>query len=240
MKRTLRNASTLSESLQRHLNTYALAASAAGVGMLTLAHAAEAKIVYTSAHKQLPLNHLSPLDLNHDGTADFFFNDSLWGTTYSAYAFLSISPTGPNKRNNQIWGTGRGKNRVASALPAGVSVGPKGRFYPGQGQMAWGNGSFSGPGCSNSKGPWADATGRYLGLKFSVGKEDHFGWARLNVQCSEHGEGFSATLTGYAYETVPDKPIITGKTKGPDVIPMEPGSLGALAAGSSRLHKAGK
>ena len=25
-----------------------------------------------------------------------------------------------------------------------------------------------------------------------------------------------ATLTGYAYETIPNRPIITGKTKGPD------------------------
>jgi hypothetical protein len=42
----------------------------------------------------------------------------------------------------------------------------------------------------------------------------------------------NATLTGYAYETVPNKPIIAGKTKGPDVITLEPGSLGRLAQGS--------
>ena len=42
-------------------------------------------------------------------------------------------------------------------------------------------------------------------------------------------------LTGYAYETVPNKPIIAGKTKGPDVatLPMETraGTLGHLALG---------
>jgi hypothetical protein len=41
-----------------------------------------------------------------------------------------------------------------------------------------------------------------------------------------------ALLTGYAYETIPNKPIITGKTKGPDAITLAPGSLGALAAGA--------
>jgi hypothetical protein len=35
-----------------------------------------------------------------------------------------------------------------------------------------------------------------------------------------------ATLTGYAYETIPNKPIITGKTKGPDVITLDPATLG--------------
>ncbi len=50
MKRTSRKPSTLSESLQRHLNAYALAASAAGVGMLALAQPAEAKIVYHRTH----------------------------------------------------------------------------------------------------------------------------------------------------------------------------------------------
>jgi hypothetical protein len=44
------------------------------------------------------------------------------------------------------------------------------------------------------------------------------------------------TLTGYAYETVPNKTIIAGKTKGADVITLESGSLGALAAGASGLH----
>jgi hypothetical protein len=41
----------------------------------------------------------------------------------------------------------------------------------------------------------------------------------------------TARIEGYAYETIPNKPIIAGKTKGPDVIMVRPGSLGALAAG---------
>ena len=41
----------------------------------------------------------------------------------------------------------------------------------------------------------------------------------------------AATLTGYAYETIPNKPIIAGKTNGPDVITVEPTTLGSLALG---------
>jgi len=62
-------------------------------------------------------------------------------------------------------------------------------------------------------GPWSGGT-RYLGLEFSISGEVHFGWARLNVSCKELH--VFASLTGYAYETIPNKPIIAGQTKGTD------------------------
>ena len=46
--------SKLSDSVHHQLSLYALAASAAGVGVLALAQPADAKIVYTPAHKWLP------------------------------------------------------------------------------------------------------------------------------------------------------------------------------------------
>jgi len=61
----------ISDSLNRQLNTYALVASAAGVGLLALGQSAEAKVVYTPAHKWLPVNKNFYLDLNHDGVNDF-------------------------------------------------------------------------------------------------------------------------------------------------------------------------
>jgi hypothetical protein len=42
----------------------------------------------------------------------------------------------------------------------------------------------------------------------------------------------SSTAIGYAYETIPNKPIVTGQTKGPDVV--EPATLGHLARGAAR------
>jgi hypothetical protein len=42
--------SKLSDSIHQQLNMYALAASAAGVSVLTLAQQAEAKIIYTRIH----------------------------------------------------------------------------------------------------------------------------------------------------------------------------------------------
>jgi hypothetical protein len=91
-------------------------------------------------------------------------------------------------------------------------------------------------------GKWTKANDRYLGLKFEIKGKFHYGWARLNVRAGE--ANITATLTGYAYETVANRSIQAGETKGDDM-PAEPGvtapggaalshtSLGALALGAS-------
>jgi hypothetical protein len=48
-------------------------------------------------------------------------------------------------------------------------------------------------------------------------------------------EKLAATVLGYAYETVPNKPIIAGKTGGADVITPQPASLGHLATGAPAI-----
>ena len=75
-----RRPAVLSESTQRRLGMYALAAGAAVVGMVALAQPAEAKIVYTPKRVQLQLGNPYPIDLNHDGTPDFVLFESLWGS----------------------------------------------------------------------------------------------------------------------------------------------------------------
>ena len=69
---------------------------------------------------------------------------------------------------------------------------------------------------------------RYLGLKFVTDGEVHYGWARLSVTLGHERQDndVSGTLTGYAYETIPDKPIIAGQITGPDVITVQSGTLG--------------
>src|SRR5580692_10290041 len=74
-----RKIANLRDCVQRQLNSYALAAGAAGVGMLALAQPAEAKIVYTAAHIPIVQNG-GPveLDLNHDGINDFQFSNTYY------------------------------------------------------------------------------------------------------------------------------------------------------------------
>jgi len=93
------------------------------------------------------------------------------------------------------------------------------------------------------QGPWLNASGygkgvknRYLGLKFLINGQAHYGWARLNLKLEGNaGKKITTILTGYAYETIANKAIITGKTKGPDAITLQPATLGHLAAGASGI-----
>jgi len=69
-------------------------------------------------------------------------------------------------------------------------------------------------------------------LQFLIKGKVHYGWARLTV-VNNH-PGLAATLTGFAYETVPCKPIITGQTKESGEI-VQPARLGHLARGASAI-----
>jgi hypothetical protein len=183
------------------------------------------------------------LDLNHDGKTDFTLDDTLYTTTAGFFRSgrLSIHP----QSANQAWGhrTSRGLH-YASPLAAGVKVGASGAFTPGSLSLAYARQEGSSSYC---EGKWNNVQKRYVGLKFTVQGKTHFGWARLNVSCT--GYKISALLTGYAYETIPNKAIVTGKTKGQDEIasverprvasssPLtrEPASLGLMAMGAPGL-----
>jgi hypothetical protein len=212
----------LASHLERRLNSYALAASAAGVSMLALAQPAEAKIVYTPTSLTIGPNGTYQLDLNHDGTTDFkianyyFCNSDICTGNLNAYPALANGVEGVK---------GFLGIPFAYALPRGARIGSK---VPFSGQFMTGSGS-------GGLGQWYDVINRYLGLRIAINGKFHYGWARLTVEVAVHAFRISATLTGYAYETIPNKPIIAGRTKGPDVITVEPASLGHLARGASGL-----
>ena len=232
----------LSESVNHQLNMYALAAGTTGVGLLALASPADAKIVYTPAHEVVRF--LLPLDLNHDGTVDF--------TLYRGYGeggnfqFLDVCQTvrvntlssgfscyGSTNMVREKRGV---RQRAAAALPRGAKIQTGNLFYANR--LRLGYHCTCGSGGTFWYGPWVnDGKGvkhRYLGLKFKVKGKFHFGWARLTVEVP-HFYNFTATLTGYAYETIPGKAIIAGQTKGPNVTTVDPVSLGHLAAGASAI-----
>lgn len=205
----------LSDSVQQQLNKYALAAGAAGVGVLVLGQPAEAKIVYTPADTNITPDHTIPIDLNHDGIVDFGFNDVNRRSHPYGFDHTGLLSVIPANQANKVEGYHRTNGNYASALRAGVSIGPNAKFTTGPNIMAT---TFIDTGRvrelnSVCNGPWSGGT-RYLGLEFSISGEVHFGWARLNVSCKELH--VFASLTGYAYETIPNKPIIAGQTKGTD------------------------
>jgi hypothetical protein len=158
-------------------------------------------------------------------------------------------------QKNEVWGKGGTYGRFASALPAGFSVRAKNSYFrQGKQLVIYGSAPPVGPVASVAgvsayawqTGFWSRSFGqfcythdRYLGLQFVIKGRTHYGWARLSVSLvhpkPKEPAKIHATLTGYAYETIPGKPIITGKTKGPDVVTFRPATLGHLAAGASAI-----
>ena len=232
-----RKIARISDSLNRQLNAYALAAGAAGVGTLCMANPAEARVVYTPAHEVIKVNGgLFHIDLNHDGIPDFELSNSYYKGEKYSWTLKVARAQSANEilmTNTQLCGG------VAAALPRGKRIGPKGSFktYPRGGWMAIVT-------ATGTCGVWARQSDlqAYLGLKFTIKGKIHFGWARVKVDTLQRP--FSATLTGYAYETIPGKAIVAGATKGPDdaeptaVLSShtpQPATLNALALGAPGL-----
>jgi hypothetical protein len=168
--------------------------------------------------------------------------NAIWGVTSSVYPLASHSQR--RKRQQKKPNTVK---EAAAAVPWGVVVGngPERSFQSQALPMDSSNSVyyFGGGGTVNSFGAWGKgrrATGPYLGFKFLIDGEIHYGWARVNVHANFLD--LSATLTGYAYESVANRPILTGFTHGSldassdasqQSQPPVAGSLGQLAAGAS-------
>src|ERR1700722_7171475 len=93
MSRTLRARflqDILLEGRDRHLNLYALAASAAGVSILALAQSAEASVIVTNTNIAINPGSSVTVDLNNDGAKDFAFAVAVGGYDHSFYATLAI------------------------------------------------------------------------------------------------------------------------------------------------------
>ena len=221
-----RTPSKLSESLHRQLNSYAVAASAAGMGMLASVPTVEAKIVYTPASERIysrgwDQRNRIPLDLNHDKKPEFNFIANSTNRGTNGYQRVLLQPVG----SNGVEGAGGDVYRLSKGEPIN-------RSRPFRGSLVescyWYDGGTS------CKGRWYGIVDGYVGLKFRIDGKVHYGWARLSVE-AQGGGLESVTLTGYAYETIPGKPIIAGKTKGPDVITLQDPNLGHLARGASAI-----
>jgi len=235
----------LAPAYQQQLSSYALAAAAAGVSVLALNAHAQGEIVYKRAHRVIGDGASFNLDLTGDKTVDLTIANKRHShcTTdgfCSTSQYLNVKMTGTNQVVYNVYG--------AVAMKPGMQIGPKDVWRGGNRNMAV---ILAGFGTGGVGGSWVNVNSRYLGVKFEIKGQTHFGWARLNVQI-QLPLTITATLTGYAYETIANKAITAGQTKGPDNLgpnnasieepdasltapSPEPASLGALAAGAPGL-----
>jgi hypothetical protein len=237
--------SRVTERLNPILDARLIAYMAAGMGVVTMAQSADAKIVYTPANIAIGRNTHVSVDLNNDGLPDFTFSNFQTQNAPLGFKTFLLSVKPDWKANRVVYfHSSKGRGRTCAAdLPARQQVGPQAAFQPGYSQVLLEESTGSAYSTVRYC-PWAGTQTRkgYVGVKFNIGGQTHYGWIRLTVA------GFSsATITGYAYETVPNKSISTGATSGPAKVsalapadvprltPPEPASLGLLACGAEGI-----
>jgi len=244
-----RSAVGLGRQLEKNLLAYV--AAAAGAGLLSAAPSAEAEIIYTPSNTPMAIAQtnqgiaLTSLDLNNDGVPDFsfamsstlrFFSTTVIATTTHVKFLLKVVPgqTG----NEAVQGQ---QAPTASAVPAGVKIGPQEKFAPGDLYMAIKSCGISR--CTRSSGTWPKVGYAYVGLKFLIDGQVHYGWARVKFPYPGligYGEpNYYPSIYGYAYESTPNQPIVTGQTSGTaqqTTSASTPASLGMLAVGASGVN----
>lgn len=206
-------------SLDARLLAYAIGAA----GAIAITQPASASIVFTKVNVTISSGIL-PIDLNQDGKPDFALHNYFVGTSSSVQA-ITIKGN-PADSQAAVIGRNPGIFQYASALPLNYSIG-SGISKSFLNLKA--NRAYIGFGITN----------RFLGLRFSINGQVHYGWARITTR-SNLGKLGTIQLTGFAYETNPDTAIPAGD-RGPTPsvdaggIPKLP-SLGLLGLGAAGLN----
>ncbi|MGA2021233.1 MAG: hypothetical protein ABSH02_11635 [Candidatus Sulfotelmatobacter sp.] len=189
---------TLRQFVHHDLTVYALAASAAGVTVLALTQPADGQIVYTPAHEQIGRNGKMLIDLNNDGITDVVVREIPRINTFRSNSLQAVPrPVGGIKQGSYLG--------FAAAMRAGSRIGSPDVFDSKIALIV--NWTLYG---DYYRGSWAGAPTSYLGIKFPIKGDTHYGWVRLNAQYNSQGKDIDVLMTGYAYETQPNTAIRAG------------------------------
>jgi len=203
--------------LERRLTGYALAAGAAVAAI----PAAEAAVQHTPLDPELTFirgdgPQAYELDLDGDMATDFTFSFSDISSTYTSSGkpyFFRFHPvnvqvatwsfsgsTGANRCLGAVlgngWAAALNSDRSLSSTAASAA-------WVNRPSMAWTGSTVS---SKFARGYFLGKNQRFLGLRFRLADGWHYGWCRLSVD----KKADSFTIHDYAYEDVPDRPIVTG------------------------------
>ncbi len=242
-----------SDNLNRQLALYSLAAAVAGVSLLSLSEPAAGEVIVTKKTIPIPIStdgiqKRVPISVANNGINNFSFILSSTAPLRRTFIGFSAGTTGSD---NQIIAGG---NFYGEALP--LPRGTKISSNQTLGVFSWtplieATDTLSGTFYSRGKWPGTQKN-KYLGVRFKIDGQFHYGWIRLTVTSNVKLEKqtLEATITGYAYETVPNKAILAGTAETASATTNKPNpdlqtpsssqnnigpSLGMLASGSEAL-----
>ena len=203
----------MNKKIQKKLSKYS---SVTGAFVL-VASSANAAVIYTDVNPDVTVigSGTYNLDLNNDLTADFSIevSSSSFGST-SRIRNLYAGRIGYSGNN----AVARNASYYGALLNTNVSVNASLAWAPYRQTLArsyFRSSSYSGSmyTYSSMNGPWLNATDKFIGLRFEIAGQTHYGWARLDTRLDSTGGEF--TIKDYAYESFSGVGILTGDTGGP-------------------------
>ena len=201
----------MNKELQKRLGKYTAAAAA-----LVGASGANAQIVYTDVNPDFahPGNEIGyGLDLDNDANFDFaMFSADTVVTSGARVRYTVIAPYGTAAASNAIAGESPSGYDYALALNSGDMIDATLNWIAATNTMAY-NVDSNNPYNEN----WNGVTDKYLGLKFVVAGNTHYGWARLDVQAVAD----VWTLKDYAFNGTPNGSITAGQMAGVNTMELE-------------------
>lgn len=193
----------MKENLQKRIAKYTAVA-----GAVVAATGANAQIVYTDvnpdySHDADSLGAFSiyPLDLNNDATVDFLIASR--DTTIGANR-IRTSLAVPYGAGNAVAGETPSNYDYALALDINSMVDSTLNWIAASNTMA-----YNVDGANPYQENWNGVTDKYLGLKFVVGGNTHYGWSKLTVDAIAD----VITVKDYAYNSTPNEGLLTGATE---------------------------
>lgn len=179
----------MKKELQNRLSKYTAAAAAVTLG----AAGANAQIVYTDVDPDFmhPGNEVGVgLDMDLDGNFDFILASADTITPTGRVRYTVVAPYGSVASLNAVAGETPSSYDYALALNLNDMIDNTLNWISATNTMAY-NVDSANPYNEN----WNGVTDKYLGLRFSSGGTDYYGWARMDVQA----EADVWTLKDYAY-----------------------------------------
>ena len=173
---------------------------------------AHAQVIYTDVKpdekfscSKVGCSHQYNLDLDNDGSNDF---------TIGVYKSSDFSLCGKSFSSGvSVSGVDFNQTSGYPLLSLNTIINDPG-IYSASANLGWANkgwirSCFKGCSCSeiNSSSPSSDG---YLGLGLVKGAHTYYGWVRLSVSVSYNSVGF--TIKDYAYNSIPNQPILAGQT----------------------------